>query len=260
MVLQRHVLRESRQQSGAVLRSAAGVSVGVVVPWRSGGCEHRQRAWGHLKPRYPWPVIEAPGREPWCKAAAVTPAVEATDADIVVVADADVWCDGLPDAVRAVQAGAPWAVPHYLVHRLTEDATENWLSGRPDETCEQAPYAGICGGGIVVAAREVLEAIPLDTRFVGWGQEDESWAIALTCLLGEPWRGIADLWHLWHPPQQRITRTRGTMDGWLLRRRYVRASHDPVVMRALIEEGRHAAERTPESALHDHQAHPVGYS
>lgn len=45
-------------------------------------------------------------------------------------------------------------------------------SGDPVEMaklCEQPPYEGLAGGGIVVAPKEVIRSTPLDARFSGWG-------------------------------------------------------------------------------------------
>jgi hypothetical protein len=222
------------------------VSVEVILPFR-GGCEHRARAldWvenGYWQQGWDTRVAEAPPG-PWCKAAAVNPAVEASDADIVVMADADVWTDGLAEAVRQVEAGAAWAVPHEFVYRLDREATGRLLNGDcpdmpPDEPVplDQPAYRGLIGGGVVVAPRDVLRSVPLDPRFVGWGQEDESHALALTHLVGDPWRGTAPLIHFWHPPQGRLCRKRGSVEGWQLRRRYLKARRDPAAMRALIEE------------------------
>lgn len=228
----------------------------VVVPWRA-GCPYRERAWewvaGRYADRHPdWRVLRAPGQSggAWIKAQTVSPAIEATDAQIVVVADADCWTEGLTEAVEQIEAGAAWAIPHLLVHRLTDTATMGLLAGRPAGECEQPPYEGIPGGGLVVATRDVLRSVPLDRRFVGWGQEDESWGHALTVLLGPPWRGTADLLHLWHPPQERADRVRGNQDGWRLRRRYLKARRDPALMRALVEEGRHVTDRAAQPALH----------
>jgi hypothetical protein len=222
------------------------VSVAVVVPWR-GGCPERERAWAWVRARYAehhpdWELIEAPGPDPWCKAAAVIPAIERTTADVVVVADADVWCDELAAAVDAVHAGEAWAIPHLLVHRLSAAGTAAVVAGagwRGQDLAEPR-YAGLRGGGIVVGHRDLLLSVPLDRRFVGWGQEDESWALALECLLGPPWRGNAPLLHLWHSPQPRMNRRYGSTKSRQLRRRYGRAGLDPSMMRALIEEGRHA--------------------
>jgi hypothetical protein len=215
--------------------------VEVILPWRP-GCEHRELALAWVAPRYPWPVTVAtapPGE--WCKAAAVAPAAEASTADVLVIADADVWCDGTADAVEAVIDGHPWAMPHTLVHRLTPGATAVMLAGRepdPAYRVEERPYRGVMGGGIVVLPRETYLHCPLDPRFTGWGQEDASWATALTTLAGDRWRGTSDLIHLWHPPQPRLTRKIGSADGETLHRRYELALNDPARMSLLVEEAR----------------------
>lgn len=201
----------------------------------------------------PYRLAHAPPG-PWCKGATANRAVEESDADIVVLHDADVWCDGLPDAIQAVMDGASWAVPHRGVFRLDEDATARVLDGEEpheDMGLTQRPYLGTLGGGIVVASREVMLSISLDERFVGWGQEDSSWGIALGCLLGPPWRGHQPLYHLWHPPQERDSRRRGSRPGWALFRRYHAARNDPAAMRALIEEGRLHALAATQPDRHD---------
>lgn len=215
--------------------------VEVLVPF-AGTCPHRKAALDWTTARYPWPVTIAPASAPWSKADAVMPAAEASDAEIVVVADADCWTPGLSLAVSAVQEGAPWAIPHRGVHRLTEDATARLMSGEPWENLplEQRAYLGWEGGGYVVARRETLLDVPLDRRFVGWGCEDEAWALALNCLAGHRHRGKAPLVHLWHPPQPErdLDRRQGSRANFRLLRRYVAARSDPTAMRALLEEAR----------------------
>jgi len=216
----------------------------VVVPFR-GGCPHRERAWRWLRERYAaihpgWDLVEAPAPEgEWCKAAAVNPVVEASGAEVVIVADADVWCDEFERAAMAVVCGqASWAMPHKMVHRLDEVGSAAVLAGESwkGQPLAQKPYEGVWGGGIVVAERAVLLDSPLDPRFRGWGQEDTSWALALRTLHGPGWRGDAPLVHLWHPPQSRMNRLRGSHEGWELHCRYRQARGKPVVMRALVEE------------------------
>lgn len=230
--------------------------VSVVIPWRP-GCPHRQAAleWvlRSYRDRHPdWQIVVGaapPG--PWCKATAVAAAVARADGDVLVVADADVWCRDAADAVAAVQRGrAAWAIPHRLVHRLTPDATATVLGGRWDlddainrpglSHLAERPYVGIPGGGLVVLPRSLWEDVPLDPRFRGWGGEDHAWGYALACLHGRPWRGRAPLWHLWHPPQPRLTRQIGSLESDGLRRRYAGARLDSAQMRALIEEGKRA--------------------
>jgi hypothetical protein len=242
----------------------------VVIPWR-GGCKHRERALEWVLARYAdrhpdWIVVVADARPgPWVKASAVTPAVATAESGPVLVADADVWCDGLQEAVGAIEGGEPWAIPHLYVHRLTEQSTaqacgqyENWNKTRPEIRgleLEEPAYPGMQGGGYVVAQRDTLLDIPLDPRFEGWGQEDISWAMALHFLAGPAWRGHAPLYHLYHPPQDRINRKRGNEAGWLLYRRYCRARYDLPKLRELIEEAKaHGAVEPAQPAVHDHAA------
>ena len=218
------------------------VSVEVVIPF-AGDCPHRRRALSWTLRHYPttWKVTVAEGGSPWTKAKAVTPAIEASDAETVVVADADVWTDGFGEAVAAVELGQPWAIPFTGVFRLTAQATERILAGelpRDPHALEldENAYRGRPGGGSVVALRELLLDVPLDPRFIGWGQEDESWGMALTTLAGQPHRCRHALIHLWHPPQERLSREFGSPEGRDLRERYEAACASPDAMRALISE------------------------
>lgn len=185
-------------------------------------------------------MVLAPAPEgPWCKAGAVMPAVESSSADIIAVVDADVWTDGLKRAIDAVDSGlAIWSMPHRKVLRLDEAATAAFMAGETPTSFTQRPYEGVWGGGIVVGRGEALLDACLDERFVGWGQEDAAWALALQALHGDGWRGDADLIHFFHPPQERLSRQKGSREGWNLYLRYRRARRDPAAMRALLEEAR----------------------
>lgn len=226
----------------------------LAIPWAS-WCPHRQAALAWLGRQWAGVGVStarlgAPSGEEWCKAEAVANAIAGQPGDILVVSDADVFCPGVMEAVDKVRAGAPWAIPHRKVYRLSRQSTERVLAGEaPDESMELDPfrddmpgfaYVGVQGGGIVVLRRDVYEDCPLDPRFVGWGQEDEAWALALSCLYGPPVRLTHPLWHLWHPPQPRKTRGVGSDEGMALYKRYARAKRRPDQMRALIEEGRDA--------------------
>lgn len=222
------------------------MEVTVVVPITPGQ-PARDRAWQWVRARYlerhpEWKLVEAHGpADPWCKARLVNPAVEAATTDVVIVADADVWTDDLDDAVAAIDAGHPWAIPHRRVYRLSETATDTVLAGAdPDRRLglDEPAYVGCPAGGAFAARRDVLLDVPLDPRFVGWGGEDRSHGWALRILYGGPWRGHGPLWHLWHPPQARLTRNVGNDANHALRARYDRASRDPAAMRALLEEVR----------------------
>jgi hypothetical protein len=219
--------------------------VEVIIAW-AGDCPYRARALAWVLARIPYPVRLAHGpSNPWIKARAVMPAVEQSKADVIVLHDADVWTEGLQEAVEAVQEGHPWAIPHQEVYRLSADATETVLDGHDPElvsaipAClDRPPYVGMAGGGILVARRSTLLGIPLDPRFVGWSGEDESHAMALSCLVGDPWRGTAPLVHLWHEPQPRLTRRMGSQANWNLRNRYARARDEPGRMGELLREAK----------------------
>jgi hypothetical protein len=216
------------------------VGIDVIVPWQP-GCRHREAAWRFLRPRWEQvgEVIEGRCVGPWVKAEAVADALTRSTSDVLVIADADVWVDP-SDAVAACET---WAVPHLKVHRLSEQSTQMVLEGA--DWCglaldrsngqDRRPYRGQLGGGVTVIRRDVYVDCPIP-RIEGWGQEDEAWAIALQCLYGKPWRGDRDLVHLWHPPQQRASRTVGSDAGRRIRERYRCARRNPTAMRELVKE------------------------
>jgi hypothetical protein len=231
--------------------------VSVGFPWRP-GCPHRDAAAGWVMGQWArhHPDIQLahtgglPAEGPWRKAVHVDHLARTSTAEVLVVSDVDVWV--APSAVRAAIAAvaggdAEWAVPHGDVHRLCEDATRVALTlddadgmqplGEVD--LAEPPYPGHPGGGLVVIRRDLALQVPMDPRFEGWGQEDDSWALALTTLAGKPWRGRAPLVHLWHPAPPRKTRHRGNQLGMNLHHRYQAATAGtPGPMRTLVAEAR----------------------
>lgn len=217
----------------------------VVLPWR-GGCPHREAALAWVIARYAeshprWRLVLGSCTDgPWVKARAVADALTHTKADTLVIADADVWCDNLATTVAALTE-SDWAVPHRNVHRLDQASTAAVLAGAPlGGTYDERPYLGHLGGGIVALSRDLYEQVPLDPRFENWGREDDSWAVALRTLAGNPWRGSEPLWHLWHPPQQRPHRKAGSESNEALWQRYRHLLRQPSRMRELIEEAKGA--------------------
>lgn len=223
------------------------MTVSVLVPYRPDG-GHRDLAWAWLQrwwasnhPQWQLVVGSCPDG-PWVKAAAVADALARADGDLLVVADADVWTDGVGLAVEAVRRGVAWAIPHGLVYRLDEQATTAVLGGAkptPNMTgLERAPYMGVEGGGIVALTRDAYQTAPLDPRFTGWNNEDLSWALALRTLTGDgPWRGVHPLLHLYHPPAPRLNTHVGDAAGHALHVRYQYAAKDGTqAMRNLINE------------------------
>lgn len=233
------------------------MSVAVIVPWR-GGDPDRERAWDWLAGwwvrEYPlWPIFEGvPPDGPWCKAAAVEAALPLVRADVLVIADADVYVPAVGKAVQMVAGGGvKWAMPHKRVYRLTQAGTDRLIAtGEPPPPSRGDPVRGAApspirlvaqthngemGGGCVILPADLYRRVPLDPRFVGWGQEDLSWGRALRVVAGPPWRESDPLWHLWHPPQPRLKRAVGSQAGLELYRRY-RAAATPEQVSALLAE------------------------
>lgn len=230
--------------------SARG-QVSVVIPFR-GGDAWRERALDAVVARYgshdDWQVVverdEAEG--PWCKAAVVNAGVRRSFGDVLVIADADLLCDGVETAVDHCRRGRKWVMPYRMLYRMNESATDRVLAGEsPSEVMTdrtlladtKAPYPGVIGGGIVVLRREVYERVSMDERFVGWGGEDVSWGHALSTLAQRPLILKDNLYHLWHPPQPtRVTPNRGSEANHNLYKRYAAANRAPARMRALLRE------------------------
>lgn len=185
---------------------------------------------------------------PWSKAAAVANALDPDwpDDDILVIHDADVWVPKLPETVLLVSRKArSWAAPHSIVHRLGPELTEKVMTGEipfgglGTVGLDQRPYRGVLGGGCVVLSRAAYRRVPLDPRFVGWGQEDESWGFALRGIFGQPHQPPnAPLYHLWHPHPERMSRMVGNRDGEKLRNRYRAARVLKDEMERLLDEFR----------------------
>lgn len=215
--------------------------VSVIIPWRPEPGRERVFAWVRRRWRehFPtWQVVTGAAPDgPWRKGLAVRDGLARATGSTIVVADADVWSDGIEAAVDEVAAGrARWAMPHTLVRRLTQEATDKVLAGGPVDGPTVETHPGMAGGGLVVLHREVARGVPMDPGFAGWGQEDQAWAAALETLAGPMWRGPADLVHLWHPPAARQSRQVGSPEGLARYRRYLDARDQPAEMRALLAE------------------------
>ncbi len=223
----------------------------VVIPY--GGTDpHRQRSltwvWENVATLLPDATIHVgtcPG--PWSKAVAVDDAMDQNwpDDDILVIHDADVWIPELGKAIEVVQGKArQWAVPHTLVVRMGDELSGRVMSGELGFTglgrhgLDQPPYQGVVGGGCVVLSRAAYRQVPLDPRFRGWGQEDESWGFALRRILGQPYQGQGKLYHFWHPHPERLSRAVGSLEGDKLRNRYRAAQVAREEMERLLDEFR----------------------
>lgn len=177
------------------------------------------------------PVATGGGTEgPWCKGAAVAECLEQLDTEWVAISDADVWCHQWQEALDlAIRRKRDWAIPHGTVYRLDERSTVEWIERGTVRSplFVRWPYEGRPGGGLTLIKRSVYDEVPIDRRFVGWGQEDDAWGLALHTLIGRPHRGRHPLWHLWHPPQDRISEVAGSQESLALYAQYRRMRRNP---------------------------------
>jgi hypothetical protein len=195
----------------SIRRGDSGVD--VLVPY-SPDKGPRDAAWEWVRRWYEknhpnWGLIVGSGKgSTWRKGAAVNDALRRTNAEVVIIADADVFIDpdALTQAVDLVTRRFGWVVPHTTVRRFDEETTQRILvtdyrSLRLDEAgYARAPYQGMAGGGLVVVQRAHLEAIGgMPEQFEGWGCEDEALALALDTIIAPHKRLGHDLYHLWHP-------------------------------------------------------------
>ncbi len=230
--------------------------VSVVIPWRGGDPDRVRNlsfvlAW--YQEHYPgWELIVSEGTPagPWCKARAVHRGISRSSGRVVVVADADCITPRVVDCVDVVEAAqVPWAVPHHGVYRLREEATAKVVAGAtlPDWRGPHVKlqrfvgeiHRAVVGGGVVVMDRHLWDDAPIDARFTGWGQEDLAWGWTLSRIHGLPRRFHGPCWHLWHPPQKRMSRAVGSADGHALWKRYSRAYTAAEVAAILDEPGAH---------------------
>lgn len=225
-------------------------STALIVPYRPDG-GLRDRNWGILRtwwedafPDMQICVGMSSRREgPWIKAVAAERAVAQAKADVLVVADADVWphpAEAVSEAVDLAASGeAPWVVPHKEVRRLSPEASYRALHCGT-ELSESLPlaeraYSGMPGGGLLVITAEAWRQIGgYDPRFRGWGGEDSSLGRTANTLLGNRHRLHAALYHFWHPPEPRLNRITGSTATYRLTNVYKRAVYRPAVMRSLV--------------------------
>lgn len=236
--------------------------IAVVIPFTPGACRYRDKAFAYVTERlehhHGWPIVTGTCDGQWSKGRAVADALTRTDADIIVMHDADsfVTPDALEASVAAVEDGV-WSMPHTTVHRLKENATNNVYGDGVTATPPDGrgvrlrhPYQGTAGGGVVAITRDDYESCPIDPRFEGWGGEDDAWGRALCTLVGghiedaaspfgmhPPHRVDSPLWHLYHPPAPTHRNRGGVLpETNRLVALYKQHTGVPRMMRALIDD------------------------
>jgi hypothetical protein len=178
----------------------------------------------------------------WCKGKAIANGLLKTDADRLIINDADML---LP--LEAIEEGSKydWVIPFNRVCNLSESATSRVLSGDLDpfdvevveksDDVEKLRQWFDWAGGIWIIDREIYTAVGgVDMRYTGWGGEDESFVRAVNILHGKAKLLEYTAYHLWHPVHdtRHVYQSRG---NWTLYRQYKGRFNNAEKMRELIE-------------------------
>jgi len=215
----------------------------VLVPRRAGVPE-RDAIWAWCRriwEQQGWPVFEGHHDEPGlfnASKARNAAAQAAGDWDVAIFADADTvpwdW-RSVREAVGVAARTGHFVRPFRTYHMLDEEASRSFmetgvLPKRGMRWLRESAY-----GGIHVVPRRLWDASGgYDERFLGWGSEDAAFEFACR-VLGGFTRLPGDVYHLWHPMQQRDPSTPQFQANVALGARY-RAIRRPSAMRALIAE------------------------
>jgi predicted glycosyltransferase involved in capsule biosynthesis len=186
--------------------------VSILIPFRSNGDRDQQLAW--LKDRWSslFPeaeiIIEADdGNDPFSKTMAVNNCYKKATSDILVLMDADCWID--PELIKKAAEDIrskkiSWARPCHDVYKLTKEFTFDLIKTSPTSgiALNDKSYSGITKavGFVCVFSRDQFEKVGgMDTRFRGWGGEDNAWNVMLDNMFGKAEDGVGIGYHLWHP-------------------------------------------------------------
>ena len=191
--------------------------ISFIVPFRSDGSEERDRSFKYVYDSLAlhWPdeeIIVSDSEEgPFNRAQARNFGARQAHGNTLVFVDADSFVphNQMLQAVGYVeQRQWGWALPYTTYYSLTKAGTEKfynemvigpedclWVFPGPDPWARPAAV----GGGVVVPWESYEAVNGYDERFVGWGWEDASFALALDTLAGGRFRAEGPLYHLWHP-------------------------------------------------------------
>ena len=227
------------------------MKVSILVPFRDDGHRQASMEWIVARWRHHWPEAEViirpdDGRDPFSKSVALQACAADATGDVLILLDADTWCD-VPTIRHAVEVAAEGALvmPGKVAHRLGQDVTDrllasdpacDWPTILPSEVEQSVRPVGF----LHVLSREVWDATNgYDPRFRGWGGEDNVFTYAVETLVGPVVRLTGTLYSLWHPRPRdngrRIWAGQTERNGALIQQ-YVKARGNRPRMQALVRE------------------------
>ena len=188
------------------------MKISALIPYKADN-GRRDEIWSCVRKRYHdlMPQIELclgfDDQELFCKAKAVNEAALKASGEIFMVVDSDVVFNlDLVTKILALIDLHPWLIPYRYGWRLTPEITDSWLvQGIPSiiQINETNTLINTTNQGamINVMRRSCFEAVGgFDERYLGWGGEDEAFAMSLDTICGRHFRMNEAIYHMWHQP------------------------------------------------------------
>ncbi len=184
------------------------------------------------------------------KAKAINEAARKATGDYFIIIDNDiVFGTKLIDKIADIVMDYPWIIPWTRCCMLSKEYSAKFyddnvfvlpkkFSIREIEDHDiEIDEPNIDGPYMNVVSREAFAAIGgMDERFVEWGCEDVAMAIALTTLVGKPYRMNGQILHLYHDRNTNITECQNYKSNSELCYRYRAAFGNRDAIKALIPE------------------------
>lgn len=164
------------------------------------------------------------------------------DWDAALILDNDVLVDrsrvmkGVAYALHMNRMVLPFRVWKGLNHSMTKAIMDNNHKGSWENGVRHVNPTNM--SACVVVPRTVWETVGgFDERFIGWGYEDNAFALATSALCGNPLRLSGDLWHLFHTKsKENDVNSPLYLANRDLCSRYIEAANDPDQMRDILSE------------------------
>jgi hypothetical protein len=238
--------------------------VSVVVPYCDAG-ENRERLWRWLEPYwmhrldYAEFILQPGPSKDFSKTEVLNEGIERANGQIIIAMDADTLMnvEQIKQGIRIAASGG-WAMPYGHMYRLNMGDTDKILGCDPwafDPTKQIDPMlareqvrAVHFGAMCQVFPRDAWEALGgFDTRFRGWGSEDECMKLALDAIWAPCHILDGPVYHLEHDRPGRTatgvgngnnrrwngqTTKRPNMD---IRNEYARAAGNAIAMREVLD-------------------------
>lgn len=250
--------------------------ISLLIPFQTDDPQRRRvfkwllKYWQHELPDAEIIIGHSRSNRPFSKTEALNNAADKATGKVLVILDADAYIDGAiiercADRILEELDNHLWYVPYRKLWRLTEEVTEQIVSGDPEDPFripdppplewidgdwQLHTYGHRYGAMLMIIPRQALEVLGcFDERFRGWGGEDVAMLRALDTLYGKHKTTNNSIFHLWHPKIGQNFRNRAwkgqdrTQPNQKLAHKYHQATRRPHAMRRLVDEGCRARQR-----------------